>query len=287
MTSRLTKSILAVALAASSLSVSAYDTGTNNREFTNFTNYKNDASNGALLGYTDDDGVIGPGGGGQRFDTEYLFIKYDDTSHNLSIGLQTGFDINSDGHLYYGNKSYYTGDLALSFDGDNSGYEYAIDFGFLTKDYYGNKVDAVSSGTGNTGTYGVDAAGVYSVNSWNNNILHPDSGPFAVDDGAYVTGFTTETEGKGFSDGVNNSGYDTSYYKVVTFDLSTILDSNELQNFTVSANWTMSCGNDAINTEGTYTSNNPNPVPEPSMMMLMGIGSLTILASGLRRRKVK
>jgi hypothetical protein len=92
------------------------------------------------------DGVIDPGSGGQKFDTEYLFYKYDSTTNQMSIGLQTGFDV-IDGKTEYGGGDYYAGDLALSFatghvnDGvtisdtseNSSTYEYAVDFGLWTK----------------------------------------------------------------------------------------------------------------------------------------------------------
>ena len=97
-----------------------------------------DANEWILL--DDDDGVaasgyVGPGFGGQEFDAEYLFYKYDKVTKILSIGLQAGFDL-SDGQQSYRGKDYFAGDLALSFN--NQGYDYAIDFGLITKDYYGN-----------------------------------------------------------------------------------------------------------------------------------------------------
>ena len=54
----------------------------------------------------DDDGVqkrgyVNPGYGGQAFDAEYLYYKFDRDSQILSIGVQTGFDL-SDGHQTFG-----------------------------------------------------------------------------------------------------------------------------------------------------------------------------------------
>ena len=45
--------------------------------------------------FANDDGSVSPGVGGQFFDAEYLYYKYDydDTNPMLSIGLQAGFDL--------------------------------------------------------------------------------------------------------------------------------------------------------------------------------------------------
>lgn len=67
------------------------------------------------------DGVVAPGVGGQAFDVEFLMYKFDASTNTLHVGLQTGFDImdtDNDG-FRYGNKDYFNGDLALSFDGDD------------------------------------------------------------------------------------------------------------------------------------------------------------------------
>ncbi len=85
--------------------------------------------------------------------------------------------------------SYFAGDLALSFDG-LPGYEYAVDFGFLAKDYNGN--DLVSTDTGDDL---LDDAGLYRVAEWNNDILFPvGSSPFAMDEDTLVAHALTENE---------------------------------------------------------------------------------------------
>jgi hypothetical protein len=244
-----------------------------NRPYDFFT----DPANGWNM-FADDDSHIGPGGGGQRFDAEYLFYKYDESSQNLTIGLQTGFDVN-DG--YY--NGYYAGDLALSFDGSTSGafygYEYAVDFGLVTKNYNG---DYVNDGYNNDGQ---DTAGLYSVSQWDNNILNPVSSPFAMDEGSMVAALSQNSSAPySFTDGVNNSGIDSSFYRIVSFDLAGIVDVSS--DFTVDAHWTMSCGNDAIN--GSFTvaqTGGGTPVPEPSILALFGIGSLGVAFTGMRRRK--
>ena len=274
------------------LLVSQSALATYNQPFDFFT----DVDNGWTM-FADDDGVVGPGGGGQRFDTEYLFYKYNEYSNSLSIGLQTGFDV-WDGHKYYNRRSYYAGDLALSFDGsvngaNGSGYEYAIDFGLFTRDIDGHKVNDGANLTG------VDTAGLYKVDAWNNDIWYGTSSPFAMDEGQLLqtidnwTGYsnmnpsnvTDVSYGKGFTDNSNDPGIDKSFFRVVTFDLSHIANLSET--FTVDAHWTMSCGNDDINGSFVVARNHDNPVPEPSVLALMGIGSVSLIAGGMGRRRRK
>lgn len=201
--------------------------------------------------FADDEGVerngyVNPGWGGQAFDAEYLFYKYSKADNTLSIGLQTGYDI-VDGHHYTGGKNYYAGDLALSFS-KRPGVEFAVDFGLLTKDYNGE--DLVDAGTGT----GVDAAGVYQVSSWNNDIYFSESAPFAMNGGTKVADLVE-----------NVAGYDSaakSYFRTVTFDYSEL---GFVEGFDFSAHWTMSCGNDVV--AGTAHVPNPGSLP----LMLLGL----------------
>ncbi len=195
---------------------------------------------------TDADGATTPGSGGQAFDTEYLYYKYNESTNEISVGLQTGFDI-IDGRLDYNNHAYYAGDLALSFDGvgandtnssNNSTnsdaysatYEYAIDFGLQTKTYnygiieasgaddYNNDGDLNDSMTINysqtsdrtfsegDNNDGVDQAGLYAVSEWNNDIYYTSSSPFAMDEGTLLQSIAFTNTGLSNGDISSNPG---------------------------------------------------------------------------------
>lgn len=209
-------------------------------------------------------GWVNPGYGGQNFDAEYLFYKIEE--NQLSIGLQTGFNIISQNGQAFSGMQYYTGDLALSFDGSKSNYEYAIDFGNLTKGYHSNQT--ISSQGLNVGT-GVDAAGLYKATSWNNDIYYGQSAPYGMSGGSMLVAANVGN----FQEGTGISGTDLSFYNIFSFDLSNI--ANLGKSYTLDAHWTMSCGNDALDGRAN--------VPEPGSIALLLIGVLGLL---IARRKV-
>lgn len=214
--------------------------------------------------FADDEGMAeGPGVGGQAFDTEYLYYKTD--GNTLYLGLQTGFDV-VDGTQVYGRKDYYGGDFALSFDGDvtigdESTYEYGVDFGLYTEGYYSGIVDMHPDPLEPGDVVGIDDAGLYSVSSWSNEVYsgHHISDPFAMDGGTKVGDILTDAGSEG-----------DSFFRTVSFNMAGLGTEVDLH-------WTMSCGNDNIN--GGFS------VPEPGIMSLMGMGLLGLVF--VRRRKLK
>ncbi len=196
---------------------------------------------------------LDPGYGGQLFDAEYLYYQYNSHTGALSIGLQTGFDITGDGAVNYSGATYYTGDLALSFNGatigDAATYEYAIDFG----------------------TYGTDTAGLYAVSTWSDVIypLHAISNPLAMTSGSLISALALDM-------GSGIAGAQTSYFVKATFNIADLgLSDLDLNNIDV--HWTMSCGNDAI--DGYIN------VPEPGSLLLVGTALLGLVGSRRIKRR--
>ena len=218
-----------------------------------------------------EDGQVGPGGGGQPFDAEGLYFKQ--SGSLLSIGLQAGFNLET-GYQWnsVSPNDYYAGDLAISFDGTGdsgnaSSFEYGVDFGFETRDY---DLDLVDMGSGT----GIDAAGFYSVSSWNEDVYtnHGAASPFAIDGGSLVSALETNA----WSSEV--VGGDLSYSRIVTFDIASLGLSG---NAGLDVHWTMNCGNDFINGSTTLSS-----VSEPSIISLMMLSMLMIGWTGRRRKQV-
>ncbi len=224
---------------------------------------------GAMGHVEDQDGAYG----GQPYDHEHLFYKYNYATKVLSIGIQSGFDLVTGAQTdSYGIGTWHLGDLALSFDGsvdliNGTGFEHAVDFGLYTENYSGAMVDA------GTGT-GIDAAGLYKDVVWNSDLqndfhLGDTAAPFAMDDGSIAGALSQNVSGSGMVDGR------LSYYRYVTFDVTDLVGPDE--DLMISAHLTMECGNDVMN--GDVIVN-----PEPSTIALLGIGLAGVAGGAVRRR---
>lgn len=194
--------------------------------------------------------------------------------HTITSRLQTGFDL-SDNQV----GTNYGGDIAISFTGQENGYEFAIDFGKVTKDYSNTFVEMNSDEDGvdsNPDSILSTTPGFYEVSQWNDNIHFTQSSPFAADTGilkgaasAYESGFEATTD-------PIKSGDFRSYYQWASFNLADLGLSIE-NHQGIGAHWTMSCGNDVV--EGFA------PIHEPTTMLLFGTGIAGLASIG--RRKIR
>ncbi len=202
--------------------------------------------------YTDDDGHVGPGVGGQAYDAERLGLYFD--SNTVYFGLQTGFDLRNGRD--YGSVHFDPGDLALDVNGDGT-YDYAIDFTIDTSDMITySLIDMTGTGIWEDVYYAGHSAAGYPLNAQAGSglLLSTFAGAFSAD---------------------NNDLYGHTNSDVIegSFDISLLSD---YMGGSMTLHWTMGCGNDVIEVT-------TSPVPEPATILLLGAGLIGIAGFGRKR----
>ncbi len=170
---------------------------------------------------------------------------------NGEDGASSTYDKDGDG-------KYTSGDIFINTDTD-SDYEYVFDVDWLSKKY--------------------TLYGIISAQLINPSYKTPDSDPWKID----VSKSTLKNLSNGYLTlGTDSSDqfYGNSIHNVVSgFDLMPILLDLDVDSLDFKVHFTMECGNDEMEGQGTA------PVPEPATVILMGIGLIGV--AGFGRKKIK
>jgi len=209
-------------------------------------------------------GWVYPGYGGQDYDAEALYFAYDDTY--AYFGVATGFP--SDGI-----SNYRPGDIALDFGCDGS-----WDFGIETTNWTNNTKGALYQ-TDNcdwrTPSYSSSFPSELKDMPTCDRVWKAHSSDALYPNLIYTTCAT-------------NSHYFIE--AAVPIDQLPFSSGPDLTTF--KAHWTMSCGNDVVETGCmTYTPPNDTPpppaIPEPATCTLLGSSLLAMVALRVRKKKGK
>lgn len=255
------------------------DWGVNSALINNTSSSDWSATQGAWVSEdTGESWTVGPGVGGQDFDVEALYTGFDTSTNMLYVALVTGFDIL--GETYAG-TSYYVGDVFIDFgyDGprDPTHESHSWDLAFDLSSWNGFVSDDVEDPDSTINAVRTPAF------EWSDSPDEPDnpgyeSGPLVATAGA------TETDAVQFAYNDNGPWDDAWDHNVYEFGYH-VTDTawlHELTNGSGSGwtvHWTMSCGNDVLNVEGTPV------VPVPGAAFLGLFGGLTVVGNHIRTRR--
>jgi hypothetical protein len=200
-----------------------------------------------------------PGAGGQLYDIEQIFYRFDDADPNndssggrLNIGLVTGFP--PEGVV---SDSLYAGDFFVDIGG-TGGYDIAV---------------ATSTRASDLGRYGNLWFNSGVPTNWiETDVVYPQfntSNPYRIDEAASPGALDLTAL---WNADVAWGGMGPHNFLEISFDIDPGLEELISGEFgAIGLHWTMECGNDVIN----VTDNEPfAPVPEPSTMVLLGMGAL-------------